>query len=74
MEKVDPGLRVTLATPPEAELPVLLPKQPVRAETKMMANVRRKPERQRSMNPLYQVSRFQGFKVSAGRRERLPAA
>jgi hypothetical protein len=51
MEKVVVGDRVTLVTPPVVELPELLPRQPVRAEAKMMANVSRSPERQRSMNP-----------------------
>src|SRR5271156_2143619 len=64
MENVIEGLRVTLDTPVAARFPLLLPRQPERVEARMMANVRRNPERQRSINPLCQVSRFQGCKVS----------
>src|SRR5258706_7289118 len=51
MEKLEPGFRVTDCTPPLLELLLLLPRQPVRARTKVIANVRRRPGPQRYMNP-----------------------
>src|SRR5271165_5223263 len=60
-ERVPPGLRKTPDTPPLPELLLLLPRQPVRARTKVMANASKKPEPQRCMNPLV---RFQSFKIS----------
>src|SRR5208337_4797455 len=50
-ERLPPGVSVTLSTPPLPGLLLLLPRQPVRAATQAMANVRRKPETQRCMNP-----------------------
>jgi hypothetical protein len=51
MEKLELGLRVTVFTAPPLGLGLLLPRQPVRAMTKVMTKIRRKPEPQRCMNP-----------------------
>src|ERR1700686_2961257 len=51
MEKLELGLSVTVFTAPPLGLGLLLPRQPVRATTKVTIKVRRKPEPQRCMNP-----------------------
>src|SRR6266404_5819495 len=67
MEKLKPGFSVTVFTAPPLGLGLLLPRQPVRATTKVTTMVRRKPEPQRCMNP--PRARLPGASINVGGRK-----